>query len=116
MWTRDKIADFCEDYMGFKNYGVWFQSSDGQSAIKPPRTHRAPFEDKAIDVAEFDMAVNQLGRTEKFCFLTSLLGLERRDIAWFSHLDGVLVEIILDRAKRKVESYLIQLYKRNRSK
>uniref|UniRef100_A0A6M3Y285 Uncharacterized protein n=1 Tax=viral metagenome TaxID=1070528 RepID=A0A6M3Y285_9ZZZZ len=107
-WTEYKVDSFIKHYFTYKHYQGQYDDSRRESKVGKVWTHRAPFENAAIDIAEFDTAVKQLTPQEYGIFiLYYLFDRPIEDVAGFiCGGNGEVMEIAY-RAKAKVKRYLM---------
>ena len=103
-WPLDKVNSYFTHYVTYKHFKGQYYPKEVAGRVF---THRAPFENTAIDNAEFDKAIKRLGKIERDFFLHWIHGVSENDIAWFEDVDlNSLLEVI-EHAKMKVKRYLM---------
>ena len=104
-WTNAKVEFFIEHYFLLREYEV--QYGDDMQIPTKLRTHRAYFENAAINMAEFETAMKRLGRTyfhTFYCIYIAEMPVE--GYAWFTNQDTEFVREVAVKAKGKMINLL----------
>ena len=103
-WTRGLIEGYIEYYDGLKNYQVlpWqvIERIGGQAAVRGEQKFDSPFETQAIMNADFDMALDKIGKGKWTGFIDDL---KFSDYKRFGRLQWVVIAGIIGIEDRELE-------------
>ena len=108
-WTQEKANFFETYYRELKSYEVGYRPPDKDLGIHKRRTNRAPFENQAIDIAEYDKAIRRLERTEIVCLVGQLYGIPVNDMAFWLRKSVEDIYQRIEEARAKLAGYLKNL-------